>query len=151
MALALCVIGGAALAESGTHSLNIAAKDYKWQRMRPELGERSAEISILRVDPTTKATQLMIRVPKNFHVPMHWHSSNETHTIVQGTFIMECEGKRAVLDQGSFNYVPAKMHHEAWTTADQGALLFITVDAGWDVNWVNGEPKPADFLGGKKP
>jgi len=131
--------------EPAMHPLNVAFKDVKWQKMVPELGDRSAEIAILRVDSNTNATQLMIRVPNNFHVPRHWHSANETHTIVSGTFIIECEGQRAELGPGSFNYVPRKMPHEAWTKPDVGALLFITVDSAWDVNWVNGPPKSEDF------
>ena len=127
------------------HHLNVSASEMKWQRMVPELGERSAEITILRVDPVTQATQLMIRIPKNIHVPKHWHSANETHTVMSGTFIIECEGKRAELGSGSFNYVPSKMAHEAWTKPDEGALLFITVDGAWDINWVGGPPKPEDF------
>jgi len=93
----------------------------------------------------------MIRVPKDFHVPQHWHSANETHTVMNGTFIMKCEGRRQALSPGSFNYIPAKMVHEAWTTPDEGALLFITVDGPWDLNWVNGPPKPADLIGGARP
>ena len=130
------------------HHLNVKAADIKWQRIFPELGARSPEISVLRVDPTTQATQLMIRVPKNFHVPQHWHTANETHTIVQGTFIIESEGKREALGVGSFNFVPGKMVHEAWTGPDEGALLFITVDSAWDLNWVNGPPKASDLIGG---
>lgn len=57
------------LQDSSAHHLNVKSSDMKWQKMFPELGGRSAEITILRVDPTTQATQLMIRVPKNFHVP----------------------------------------------------------------------------------
>ncbi|MDQ6892632.1 MAG: cupin domain-containing protein [Acidobacteriota bacterium] len=127
------------------HAMNVPFKDLKWQKIVPELGERSAEITILRVDPVTQATQLMIRVPKNTHVPKHWHSANETHTIMNGTFIIECEGKRAELASGSFNYVPSKMPHEAWTKPQEGALLFITVDGAWDIQWVGGPPKPEDF------
>jgi quercetin dioxygenase-like cupin family protein len=132
-------------AGGGGHSLNVPFKDLKWQKIVPELGERSPEITILRVDPVTQATQLMIRVPKNTHVPKHWHTANETHTIMSGTFIIECEGKRAELGTGSFNYVPSKMAHEAWTKPDEGALLFITVDGAWDIQWVGGPPKPEDF------
>jgi quercetin dioxygenase-like cupin family protein len=158
-ALAACLsTGGAALAldsaaaptpGSDAHPLNVQYKDLKWQKLQPELGGRSSEIAMVHTDPVTKATQLMIRVPKDAHVPLHWHSANETHTVITGTFIMECEGKREVLDQGSFNYTPAKMAHQAWTPPDEGALLFITVDAAWDINWVNGNPKPADVLGGR--
>ena len=121
--------------------------DLKWNRIFPEIGEQSSEISILHVDPTTGATQLMIRMPANFHVPLHWHTANETHTVVSGTLVMQCEGKRETLGPGSFNFMPSKMHHEAWTPPGNGAVVFITVDAAWDINWVNGPPKPGDLVG----
>lgn len=85
--------------------MNIRFQDLAWNKIFPELGEDSPEIAILRADPRTQATQLMIRVPPNFHVPRHWHSSNETHTIINGTFIMEAEGKREALGAGSFNLI----------------------------------------------
>jgi len=34
------------------------------------------------------------------------------------------------------------MIHQAWTKADEDVLLFITVDGAWDVNWVDGPPRP---------
>lgn len=158
--MTLAALAGGAFAAQGAgapapqgaeaHAMNVVYRDIQWHKMVPELGDKSPEIAILHVDPASKATQLMIRVPRNTHVPQHWHSANETHTIVKGAFIMECEGKREVLNQGSFNYVPARMQHEAWTKPNEGALLFITVDSGWDVNWVKGPPKPADFVGGQK-
>ena len=123
------------------HAMFVKSQDLEWKKIMPELGDDSPEIVTLRVDPKTQATQLMIRVPKNFHVPKHWHTANETHTILSGTFIMEGEGKRAELGPDSFNYIPRKMIHEAWTKPDEGALLFITVDGGWDVNWVDGPPQ----------
>ena len=136
-------------ADSMAHALIKNLRELKWNRMVPELGAKSSEISILHEDPTTHATQLLIRVPKNFHVPEHWHSANETHTVIEGTFVLECDGKRTALSAGGFNYMPARMHHEAWTTPKQGALLFITVDSAWDINWVKGAPKPADYIGGQ--
>jgi len=138
------------LQDSSAHHLNVKSGDMKWGRIFPELGERSAEITILRVDPTTQVTQLMIRIPKNFHVPQHWHTANETHTVLKGTFIIESEGKRETLGAGSFNFVPSKMVHEAWTKPNEGTLLFITVDGAWDVNWVNGPPKASDLIRPKK-
>lgn len=130
------------------HALNVKFDSVQWHQIVPSLGARSPEIAILRVDATTHATQLVIRVPENTHVPKHWHSSNETHTVISGTFVVECEGQRAELGAGSFNYIPKKMAHEAWTKAHEGALLFITVDNAWDINWVGGPPKPEDFSPG---
>ena len=132
--------GVAAFAQSSDQVLLQKFSDIKWNRIVPELGDKSPEIAFLHVDPQTKATQLMIRVPSNFHVPRHWHSANETHTVVSGTFILDHEGQRAELGPGSFNYIPKRMIHQAWTKPDEGAVLFITVDSAWDINWVDGPP-----------
>jgi len=118
-------------------------EDFKWAKILPDLGDSSPEISILHVDPKTQATKLMIRTPKAIHVRKHWHSGNETHTILQGTAVFACDGKKSELGPGSFNYMPAKMVHEAWLPA--GSLTFITVDAAWDVNWVEGPPTAGDL------
>ncbi len=128
-------------ADPSRQPMNVKFQDVKWDRIVPEMGEGSPRISILRVDPRTQATQLMIWTPRNFHVPRHWHSANETHTIVNGTFILECDGRREELGPGSFNYIPARMIHQAWTKPDEDALLFITVDSAWDIHWVDGPPQ----------
>ena len=132
---------------SAPPAMGVRYEDLQWQPIVPELGADSPQVSILRVDPKTQATQLLIRVPKAMHVPMHWHSANETHTVIRGTFVFEHEGKRHELGPGGFNYLPARMHHQAWSTDD--ALVFITVDSGWDVNWVSGPPTKSDL--GQRP
>jgi mannose-6-phosphate isomerase-like protein (cupin superfamily) len=117
--------------------------DLKWDKIIPDLGENSPEICFLRVDPKTHATSLLIRTPKAIHVRKHWHTANETHTMISGKAILACERKRAELSPGGFNYMPAKMVHEAWLPAN--SLTFITVDGPWDVNWVEGPPTAADL------
>lgn len=128
--------------------LNIPAEQMKWQTIIPELGEGSPEIAILRVDPKTQATELMIRSRRAMHVPLHWHSANETHTVVSGRFLMGCKGHRTLLGPGGFNYMPAREHHEAWLEPEPGGnpfTVFITVDGAWDVNWVSGPPTVVDL------
>ena len=132
---------------SAKHSTSAGYDNLQWDPIVPELGADSPQISILRVDPKTQATQLLIRMPKQMHVPMHWHSANETHTVIKGTMVFEHEGERHELGPGGFNYLPARMNHQAWSSDD--ALVFITVDAGWDVNWVNGPPTKSDV--GQRP
>jgi len=127
--------------DSTDHPLFLNSKDIRWDRMLPDLGEGSPMVSVLHKDAKTGATQLLVRVPKDFHVTPHWHSANETHTVLQGVFVMECMGKRETLEEGGFNYVPARMIHEAWTTEKKGALLLITVDGPWDVNFVADPPR----------
>ena len=118
-------------------------QDLKWNKILPDLGENSPEICILHVDPKTQATKLMIRAPKGIHVRKHWHSANETHSVILGNQVFACEGQRIEQGPGSFNYMPAKMVHEAWVPA--GALVFIAVDGAWDIHWVEGAPTAADL------
>jgi hypothetical protein len=39
--------------------------------------------------------------------------------------------------------MPARMQHQAWTS--DGAVVFVTVDGLWDVNWVGAPPSKADL------
>jgi quercetin dioxygenase-like cupin family protein len=118
--------------------------DVKWNKILPELGEASPEICVLHVDPKTKATKLMIRSPKAIHVRKHWHTGNESHTVVMGKATFACDGQKIEQNVGSFNLLPAKMVHEAWLSS--GCVLFITTDTAWDVNWVEGPPTAADLM-----
>jgi quercetin dioxygenase-like cupin family protein len=77
---------------SPQHAISAGYENLQWQPIVPELGTDSPQVSILRVDPKTQATQLLIRMPKRMHVPMHWHSANETHTMIKGTMVFEHEG-----------------------------------------------------------
>lgn len=150
--LLFSLAAGLAAQQSAPHArpgqaIDAKYEDLQWQAIVPELGADSPQVSILRVDPGTQATQLLIRVPKRMHVPLHWHSANETHTVIRGQWTFEHEGMRHDLGPGGFNYIPAKMRHQAWASDD--ALVFITVDSAWDVNWVNGPPTKANL--GKMP
>ena len=117
-------------------------EDLKWQPIVPELGKASPLIAIAHVDPKSQATQLFIRTPMAIHVPAHWHHANESHTLLRGTAVFEHDGQYQRLAANGFNYVPAKMPHQAWLSA--GSLTFITVDGAWDVSWVKGPPTKAD-------
>jgi quercetin dioxygenase-like cupin family protein len=118
-AILLSTVVSPALAQNApaasAHAQYQKYQDLKWEKTNPELGSNSPEIAILHVNPVTQATELLIRSPKNFHVPRHWHSANETITLIRGTFIMEHNdsGNRMELDAGSFAYIPAKMIHQA--------------------------------------
>jgi quercetin dioxygenase-like cupin family protein len=65
----------------------VKTDEMKWQPL-----EGGFEISILYTNPTTQATYLVIRGPGNLHVPRHWHSSNESITVLKGTFVVGHDG-----------------------------------------------------------
>jgi quercetin dioxygenase-like cupin family protein len=100
--------GGTPATSGASQAMSARYEDLMWQTMVPELGNDSPQISILRVDPKTNATQLLIRTPKKMHVPIHWHSANETHTMIQGTAVFEHEGKREQLGPGRLQLHPGQ-------------------------------------------
>ena len=78
-------------------------QDLKWGKLVPEQGAGSPEISILHVGPKTGATQLPIRTPKNYHAARHWHTANETHTVIYGTFMIKHDGEPQELRPGPWD------------------------------------------------
>jgi hypothetical protein len=82
MVLCCSLAEKAAAQETGSHAIFRKFSDLKWEKTPDGV----QDIVILHVNPTSKASELIIRAPKNFHVPRHWHSANETLTIISGTF-----------------------------------------------------------------
>ena len=60
-----------AAGDVATRYMSAKFQDLKWEKILPAFGDDSPEIAILRVDPKTQATQLLIRNPKKIHVTRH--------------------------------------------------------------------------------
>src|SRR3954464_6893650 len=74
----------------GAAPVFVKYEDAKWQPIVPQLGPDGPDIAILHTDAKTGATQLLIRANAAMHVPKHFHSSNETHTVITGPQAFEC-------------------------------------------------------------
>lgn len=125
--------------------VNLRAEQIQWEKAFPELGADGPDLAKLHVHPKTQATQLMIRAPKQVVVPWHWHTANEAITVLEGTFTVECEGKRIDLGAGSFTWTPSRLIHRA--TFTEGCTIVISADCSFDINWAGAPPtakKPGD-------
>jgi quercetin dioxygenase-like cupin family protein len=120
-------------------------EDLIWEKMLPELGEDSPLYAILRVDPQTDATTLMIEFPKALHIPKHTHEKSETHIILGGAHIFEHNdsGKHFDVKEHGYIYMPGRFVHEAWVPA--GSKAVIILEDGWKVNWLEGPPTAKDL------
>jgi quercetin dioxygenase-like cupin family protein len=90
--------------------------DLEWEKMLPELGKDSPVYSILRLDPQTDATTLVIEFPTAIHIPKHTHEKSETHFLIEGSHLFENTqtGERFEVRKGGYFYLPGKVTHEAW-------------------------------------
>jgi quercetin dioxygenase-like cupin family protein len=118
--------------------------DLNWEKMLPELGAASPLFAILRVDPETGATTIMIDFPQAIHIPKHTHEKSETHIILGGSHLFEdtASGQRFDVREHGYIYMPGHFIHEAWVPA--GAKAVIILEDGWKVDWLEGPPTAKD-------
>lgn len=117
--------------------------------MLPELGKDSPRFTILRVDPGTSATTLMIEFPSALHIPKHTHDKCETHFLLEGSHTFGHDGKLSTVSEGGYFYMAGGMVHEAWVPA--GAKAIIVLEDGWKVDWTEGAPTASDVGKGTPP
>jgi len=135
---------------AGAHEIALKnTGDMKWEQMLPCLGKDSPRYTILRVDPTTNATSLMIEFPSAMHIPRHSHVKSETHFLLRGSHTFGYDGKLFTVNEGGYFYMAGGMIHEAWVPA--GAKAIIVLEDGWKVDWSEGEPTAADLGKGTPP
>ncbi len=117
-------------------------QDLQWEKMVPELGDDSPELATLRVDPVTKTPTILARFPTDIHIPRHVHPDGETHVILEGSHLFDQDGLRYDVQKHGHLYMPGGLVHEAWVPA--GTLAMISVEGGFNVDWLDGPPSAAD-------
>ncbi len=124
--------------------------DVRFTKDKPELGDKSSESCVLREDTTTKATDLLLRLPPGFVLPPHWHSANVTHTVISGTYEMSGEGPNATkvtMPAGTFNYTPAGIVHEGRVQGSEPVVMLVTFDRARDTKLLDKDGAPPRGIG----
>jgi quercetin dioxygenase-like cupin family protein len=88
---------------------------------------------------------LQVKLPPNYIVPAHTHPGIETVVMLNGSMGLG-EGKTVektgkMLSPGSAFIVPKDHAHYVWT-GDEGAIFQVTVNAPFDLIYVNPEDDP---------
>ncbi len=113
-------------------------KDLKW-RPCPEIFPKGCEISILQGEPEKPGADVYLRVPGNYKIPPHTHTSAEHMILVSGNLEVKYQGQRALsLVIGSFAYGPPQHPHQAVCTSKVPCVLFISFDAPIDAKAFSG-------------
>ena len=107
----------------------------------PPILPAGAQLAVLEGNPAEKGTVVMrLKLPANYKIPAHWHSTAEAVTVLSGTFnvgmgdkLMEKESQ--ALAQGGFLYLPAKMRHYAWTSSP--TVIQLNLEGPFDLNYVD--------------
>jgi len=115
-------------------ALVIAADDtqLKWGPC-PEFIPAGCEIAVLHGDPAVPNVDILFKVPGDFTIPLHRHTSAERMVLLSGELHVTYEGQQtAVVATGSYAYGPAKRPHEAYCAKGDDCVLFIAFEAPLD-------------------
>lgn len=101
----------------------------------PSVFPAGCEIAVLHGDPSKPNADVFFKVPANYSIPHHWHSSAERMVLVSGELHVTYDGHATtVLTPGMYAYGPAAAPHRADCKASQDpCVLFIAFEGPVDV------------------
>lgn len=99
----------------------------------PDFIPKGCEIAVLHGDPSKENADVFFKVPANFTIPNHWHTSAERMVLVSGELHVTYEGKpTTTLKPGTYAYGPAKLAHQAVCGNAAPCVLFIAFETPVD-------------------
>jgi quercetin dioxygenase-like cupin family protein len=99
----------------------------------PDFIPKGCEIAVLHGDPAQANADVFFKVPANFTIPNHWHTSAERMVLVSGELSVTYEGRpTTVLKPGMYAYGPAGLAHRAVCGGGAPCVLFIAFEAPVD-------------------
>ena len=139
--LGILLLAGVALTACGpTTSTNeqalatpVADPNIKWGAC-PPIFPAGCEITVLHGDPTKPGADVFLRVPAQYVIPPHTHTSAERMILATGEMRVTYKGQApATLTAGSYAYGPAKLPHKAECISADPCTLFIAFNGAVDV------------------
>ena len=115
-------------------ALVIAADDaqLEWGPC-PDFIPAGCEIAVLHGDPAIPNVDILFKVPGDFTIPHHRHTSAERMILLSGELHVTYEGQEtAIVEVGSYAYGPAERPHEAYCVPGDVCVLFIAFEAPLD-------------------
>lgn len=129
-AAAACGAGG----EKSERALAFAVNDpaLQWGPC-PPIFPAGCEIAVLHGDPAQPNADVFLRVPGQYEIPAHSHSSAERMILATGELEVTYQGHPAsTLTTGSYAYGPAKLPHKARCVSADACTLFIAFESAVD-------------------
>lgn len=104
-------------------------KSLTWGPCPAFIGD-GCQIAILHGDPAKENLDIFFKVPADFSIPHHWHTSAERMVLVSGKMTVTYDNQKSdMLTQGMYAYGPSKHPHTAYCEkGDEPCVLFIAFE-----------------------
>ena len=107
-------------------------KDLQWGPC-PSFMPVGCTISVLHGDPSKKNVDVFFKVPANYEIPEHWHTSAERMILVSGELHVTYEGEtEQIMKVGSYAFGPSSKPHTAKCGDKDPCVLFIAFEEPLD-------------------
>jgi len=107
-------------------------KSVKWGPCPAFIGE-GCKISVLHGDPTKRNLDILFKVPADFSIPHHWHTSAERMILLSGNMKVTYDNQKSeMIKTGMYAYGPAKRAHTAYCEKGDPCVLFIAFEEPLD-------------------
>lgn len=119
---------------ASTKAIAFAVNDstLKWGPC-PPIFPAGCEIAVLQGNPAAPNADVFLRVPAQYEIPAHSHTSAERMILVTGELKVTYKGQQAsTLGIGSYAYGPAKLAHNALCVSQTPCTLFIAFESAVD-------------------
>jgi hypothetical protein len=141
IAVALGILASTAIADEGF----VNTKDIKWGPA-PAAIPKGAQVAVLQGNPFQSGPFVMrLKVPAGYKIPPHWHSQDESLTVISGSLYFgkgdKAETSNApTITAGAFHYLTGKDHH--YLVAKTPSVIQINGNGPFDVTYINAEEDP---------
>lgn len=99
----------------------------------PEFFPAGCQIAALHGDPAKPNADVFFRVPAQYELPAHSHTSPERMVLVAGELHVTYDGQAPiVLQPGTYAYGPAKAVHRGRCVSSEPCVLFIAFEGPVD-------------------
>lgn len=99
----------------------------------PPIFPAGCEIAVLHGDPAKPNADVFLRVPAQYAIPPHTHTSAERMVLVTGQLKVTYKGEpSATLDAGYYAYGPPGKPHQAECLSSDPCILFIAFEGAVD-------------------
>ncbi|MCW8821037.1 MAG: cupin domain-containing protein [Sulfurovum sp.] len=113
----------------------------QWGTCPPFIGE-GCQIAVLHGDPAKSNLDVYFKVPGDFPIPHHWHTSAERMVLVSGKLRVTYDNQTSeLLETGMYAYGPSKHPHKAYCEKGEPCVLFIAFEEPLDAFEVMKETK----------
>ncbi len=127
-AMLVLISSGSANAAEPALVIGTDAADIQWGSC-PEFFPAGCEIAVLHGDPGKPNADIFFKVPADYTIPLHTHTSAERMVLVSGTLRVTYAGQEAsVIRTGNYAYGPPERPHEAYCEPGDACILFIAFE-----------------------